>query len=115
MLNYKKSQVRSRAVPATIIPFPRPPVAAAETPQQRLARALAGLCEAQAAQQTAIAQWRASLSDLQASTASLGQSLDSYSAGLGLLAGNVSGVQTQMRDLEAWADGVLATGAAGNG
>lgn len=101
-------------MPATIIPFPRQPAAAGETPHQRLVRALAVLSEAQTAQREAIAQWRTALSDLRGSAASLGQSLDAYTASLHLLSGGVGHVHAEARRLEAWADGVL-TGPAATG
>lgn len=108
MIDYKKSHHGSDAVSAAIIPFPRLPVLPDETPQQRLDRALAGLSEALRTQQTAAAAWRDALGQLSGTVAGLGTSLEAYRATLGSLADGAGSVNAQARQLEAWADDVLA-------
>jgi hypothetical protein len=67
---------------AEIIPFP---TRAAETPAERLRRALAALDDALDHQRGAIADWRFSLATLQHSVDGLGGSLDAYHHSLGAL------------------------------
>ena len=71
--------------------------------------ALAGLDAALAQQRAAIAEWRQSLQDLRGSVRGLGQSLSAYQSTLGQAADDVTAVNRQARQLESWADGVLAT------
>jgi len=63
---------------AVVIPFPARPGG----DMARLARSLAGLRQALQDQSTAIAAWRAALSELHTSVATLGTSLQSYSGAL---------------------------------
>ncbi len=98
---------------ATIIAFRRtsadPAAPGPDAPQVRLAAALAGLDAALAQQRAAIAEWRQSLQDLRGSVRGLGQSLSAYQSTLGQAADDVTAVNRQARQLESWADGVLAT------
>jgi hypothetical protein len=114
---------------ATIIPFPvrasaapssagsptpaesasTGPAPAEPTPADRLARALANLNAALAEQRTALATWRAVMGDLKSSTAGLSDSLHRYNATLGALGDKVTGLNTQARELEEWADCAMAT------
>ena len=100
---------------ATIFAFPRR--AAAETPvttettvdgTARLARALAALDAAVATQRAAVVAWRCSLGALQSSVDKLSESLATYRATLTRLGQDVAAVNGQARQLEAWADRVLA-------
>ena len=98
---------------ATIIAFPRmkaarpSPDAAAEA-QARLHRALVSLELALAEQRAAVARWQQGLGALKLSVQGLGQSLETYEDRLGGLAEGVDGLNREARQLEAWADGVLA-------
>jgi ABC-type transporter Mla subunit MlaD len=95
----------AHAPSAAIIAFPRRPVDAApvETPQARLARALAALDGALSQQRAVVAQWRDSVAQLQASMSGLGQSLHRYRDRLATLSGEVAVVNTQAKDLADWA------------
>lgn len=102
---------------ATIIPFPvrKPAAPAAEAspddsgPADRLVRALAKLNAALAEQRQAVATWRVAMADLRTSTTGLSAGLHRYNASLGTLSDKVAAVNRQARDLEAWADGALAS------
>ncbi len=85
---------------AAIIAFPRRP---RETPQQRLARALTALDGALSQQRAVVAQWRDSVAQLQTSMSGLGESLHRYRDRLATLSGEVAVVNTQAKDLAAWA------------
>jgi sugar (pentulose or hexulose) kinase len=95
---------------ATIIPFPDRSKPAEQTPEQRLARALEALNAALAQQQVAIAAWRDGLLALKASTTGLHDSLLRYRTNLATLGDSVSELHDKAQSLEAWADGVTATG-----
>jgi uncharacterized coiled-coil protein SlyX len=90
---------------ATIHEFPRKP----EDAQARLQRALDSLEQALAEQRRAVSDWRDALATLHGSVRGLGRSLGGYQASLGELAERVDGINRQARQLEAWADGVLAS------
>jgi hypothetical protein len=94
---------------AQIIPFPlRAPAPPSDDGADRLARALASLDAALNEQRSAIAGWRGALADLQTTMQSLGASAQQCHDNLGKLGENVAGLNAQARQLEAWADGVLA-------
>jgi septal ring factor EnvC (AmiA/AmiB activator) len=108
-----REPVMSEQLSATIIAFPRmkaaPPLPdAAADPQMRLQRALASLEQALAEQRTAVARWQQSLGTLKTSVRGLGQSLETYRDRLGGLGEGVDALNRQARQLEGWADGVLA-------
>ena len=98
------------ATSAAIIAFPRrlmvpsPGVTqGGETPQQRLARALASLDAALSQQRAVVAQWRDSVAQLQTSMSGLGQSLHRYRDRLATLSGEVAVMNAQANDLADWA------------
>lgn len=86
---------------AAVLTFP-------DTGSARLRRALAGLDAAIAAQGVAVAEWRASLGALKATTDKLGDSWRGYDVSLDRLAGRVRTLNVTARRLEAWADDTLA-------
>jgi hypothetical protein len=100
---------------ATIIPFrrPDPPSDSAETAQARLVRALASLDQAMVARRTAIAGWRELPAHLLGTMQGLGHSLDADRGKLDDLAEDVGTVNRHARQLETWADDVLAAEATG--
>lgn len=93
---------------ATIIAFPPRPKPVASQPVDRLIRALESLNTATLAQRAAVAAWRESLSELQATTSGLGESLQHYRTSLRSLGDSVSALQAKARSLEQWADGAAA-------
>lgn len=103
----------SSPVSAQIIPFPArapapaAPAATTPDPQARLARALSALDAALSEQRTAMAGWRESLDQLRKTTNGLGLTMQRYHQTLGKLGSDVSALNQQARQLEAWADNVL--------
>lgn len=95
---------------ATIIPFPTRAKPAAPTPQERLARALVTLNDALAEQRVAVTAWRDVLGELKTTTNGLHDSLQRYRANLRTLGNSVTSLQSKTRSLEAWTDGMSATG-----
>lgn len=93
---------------AEIIPFPTRSRPAQPRPEDRLARALAGLNAAMEEQRAAVTAWRGALGELQTTTAGLGESLRRYNGSLASLGGDVSALQAKTRALETWADEALA-------
>ena len=79
----------------------------AEDPQERLRRALAALDAALASQRAAVISWRESLSALKGTMQDLGSSLSGYHDALGTLGARVTGLNTEARRMEAWADAKL--------
>jgi ABC-type transporter Mla subunit MlaD len=77
------------------------------TGQENLTRALEALNAALAAQQIAIAAWRASLSELKHTTETLSGGLRRYHSNLGSLGTRVASLRREATQLEAWADNVL--------
>jgi hypothetical protein len=87
---------------AKIIPFPaRPP---SEEAGERLARALAGLQAALAAQQEAVTGWRHALGELQVGMRGLLERTRQYQARLRMLDAGVSGLHAQAQRLKDWTD-----------
>ena len=104
---------------ATIIPFPSrtaarvPPMPAAPVPppspeDDRLARALAGLTGALAAQKEAMADWQASLDELRTVTGRLGTSLRRDNDSLERLDAQIGTLRDEAHTLESWADSAMA-------
>lgn len=99
---------------AEVIPFPGrlrrplPGETEAAAARERMARALAALEGALAEQRTAVAGLQAALADLGAATARIDRGLNGFASRLDEIAHGVRGVGAKARDLEAWADGVLA-------
>jgi ABC-type transporter Mla subunit MlaD len=95
--------------PAAIIPFPARPKPPAQTPEDRLARALESLNAAMADQRVAVAAWREVLGELKTTTINLDDSLQRYRSNLGSLGTSVSALHAKARALEQWADAETAT------
>ncbi len=98
---------------AEIIAFPRQRTTSdasddASDGNARLLRALRGLDAALAEQRTAIAAWRASLSRLQETVHGMSDGLQRYRGSLDSLHTGVTRLNGQARQLESWADSVLA-------
>lgn len=89
---------------AVVIPFPLRAAVPGTTPDARLARALASLDTALAAQREALAGWRDVLKDLKSATGTLDDSLQRYRASLRTLGNSVNGLHQKAKALEAWAD-----------
>jgi uncharacterized coiled-coil protein SlyX len=99
---------------AIILPFrPRPKNVAPNimphsAPEDRLARAVAGLSQALAEQRAAVTAWRDALGTLKTSTAGLQKSLTRYQGKLQTLSDSVATLRTQAQSLGEWADNVTA-------
>lgn len=97
----------TRMAAADAVLQPAPDSALSESPQERLARALASLDAALTEQRTAMAGWRDALDQLRKSTNGLGLSIQRYQRTLGKLGDDVAALNTQAVRLERWADGAL--------
>lgn len=91
-----------------VIPFPTERVRQPARDQDRLAAALASLEAALAEQRQAMAGFRASLGELGAAVHALEGGAVGLSTRLGALHRQVGSANQSARELEAWADGVLA-------
>lgn len=91
-----------------VIPFPIERVRQPARGQERLAAALASLEAALTEQREAMANFRATLGELGAAVNALEGGAIGFSTRLGTLHRQVGSVNRSARELEAWADGVLA-------
>lgn len=91
-----------------VVPFPRQRLRPVERPELRLAAALAALEAALAEQRAAVGRFRAALATLGATVNALEGRTLGLASRLGVLQRQVGTVHRAARDLEAWADRILA-------